>query len=721
MQATLDQALRRLGDTSDPLADFKLGFTERYGPSEVPFLEVLDEELGLWQVGVSLYLPQPDSPLLENIRLTQPSGRVSIPWGEREELFLRLIASAKGGACHQVTVDLEMLAPLVAEALPLPDAFSVGVVLIGSPESVAEGRALVYVQGFRGPSGAKVLGRFCHADPELHSHVERHLRAEEALSQGSIIAEVAYYPEGRIANVVLRPVLREYEIAYLGKSGAPSEAQIPVSDLLVSVIDDRVVLRSRRLDRPIIPSFTNAMGGSQSPAAYAFMERVASQGVCGSGGFSWYPFDRMKFLPRVVMGRIVLCPAQWTLSRADLEGLRQTSAEERFRAAAAALRQQRGLPRHVALVDRDARLPVDFDNVLSVEAFAHSVRHRQEVRVAELLASSEALCVTGPEGRFTHELVIPFIQERAPVSPPARRRAAVSTRHRFLPGSEWFYAKLYASASLLDRIICSVIPPLLEALRREGLLSCWFFVRYADPDWHLRLRLKGTTRSICSSAISLLEGIVQPMCENGLVQRLELGTYEPEVSRYGGPQGMELAEEIFEADSDAVLKILQSAPAQNAHRDWRWQLALCGTDQFLPDFGLSLEERHAFVRAVSDAYFHKLGGNPKLKRQLSEKFRSRRSEIEQLLDGASRPDHLAPGLAALRIRSARIAPVAEQVRLLSQTEQLKVPLGAWLRSALHMHANRLLRSPSRPEEMIIADLLRRSYESRIARRVKGRP
>ena len=34
------------------------------------------------------------------------------------------------------------------------------------------------LDGAAGPSGARLLGRFCHADPELHQWVEQHLRAE---------------------------------------------------------------------------------------------------------------------------------------------------------------------------------------------------------------------------------------------------------------------------------------------------------------------------------------------------------------------------------------------------------------------------------------------------------------------------------------------------------------------------------------------------------------
>src|SRR5204862_3362406 len=109
-----------------------------------------------------------------------------------------------------------------------------------------------------GPSGARLLGRFCHADDELRRLVRAHLAAEEAVRPDRVFAEVVHLPEGRGGNILSRPVLRGYEIPYLGRSGTPPSRQLPLSDLLVSVKDERIVLSSRRLGREVIPRLTTA-------------------------------------------------------------------------------------------------------------------------------------------------------------------------------------------------------------------------------------------------------------------------------------------------------------------------------------------------------------------------------------------------------------------------------------------------------------------------------
>src|SRR5262249_61048858 len=79
-------------------------------------------------------------------------------------------------------------------------------------------------------------GRFCPGDPGFHRQVEEPLRAEEALQPDAVFAEIVHLPEGRLGNILARPVLRAYEIPYLGRASVPPDRQIPVTDLRVSVV-----------------------------------------------------------------------------------------------------------------------------------------------------------------------------------------------------------------------------------------------------------------------------------------------------------------------------------------------------------------------------------------------------------------------------------------------------------------------------------------------------
>jgi thiopeptide-type bacteriocin biosynthesis protein len=108
-----------------------------------------------------------------------------------------------------------------------------------------------------------------------------------------------------------------------------------------------------------------------------------------------------------------------------------------------------------------------------------------------------------------------------------------------------------------------------------------------------------------------------------------------------------------------------------------------------------------------------------LRRQLGDRYRHERAALQALLDpGAGVEGVLAPGLAVLSRRSQRWAPVMSGLR--AAAEQSSRPLTELAVSLLHMHANRLLSSAHRAQEMVLYDYLTRLYESRMAQAQEGR-
>ncbi len=59
---------------------------------------------------------------------------------------------------------------------------------------------------------------------------------------------------------------------------------------------------------------------------------------------------------------------------------------------------------------RPHELPVDLDNARSVETFAQLLKDRPEARLDEIPSFDDTLPAHSPEGRFVHEIVIPFVR-----------------------------------------------------------------------------------------------------------------------------------------------------------------------------------------------------------------------------------------------------------------------------------------------------------------------
>ena len=59
----------------------------------------------------------------------------------------------------------------------------------------------------------------------------------------------------------------------------------------------------------------------------------------------------------------------------------------------------------------------------------------------------------------------------------------------FIPGSQWVYIKLYTGEKTADDILINVISLIIKKLQKKQYTEKWFFIRYSDPDFHLRIRL----------------------------------------------------------------------------------------------------------------------------------------------------------------------------------------------------------------------------------------
>ncbi len=679
------ELLRRLAPPRpDELSDFRRAFTARFGDThvtrEVPLAEALDDETGVGFGEASETVEA--SSLLEGLDLSPPPER-QVAWGAREAHLLGRLTEALAKGEQEIVLTEEDVERMAAEnPPPLPDAFAAMARLeAASDEAVARGDFRLFLHGAMGPSGARLLGRFCHADKDLADGVARHLRAEEALRPDAVFAEVVHLPEGRVGNILLRPASRAYEIPYLGRSGAPDERQVPLSDLLVSVRGDRVVLRSARLKREVLPRLTSAHNFGASTGVYRFLCALQAQGVASALGWDWGPLATSAFLPRVVYGRLVLARSQWRV---------EPAAVPRWR-------EERRLTRWVCLVEGDNELPIDLDDPPMVGTLLGG---REPVTLVEFFPAPDRLCAAGPSGRYPHEIVVPFVRRDAE---GARGQAApeapsLQVSRVFPPGSAWYSLKLYAGPLVVDQLVRDVIGPLAA----EAGADRWFFVRYADPHGHLRVRFHGARKDAIDAAVAAL-------VEGGRVWKVQIDTYEREIERYGGPAGIGPCEELFHLDSAAIVEMLRGL-GDDGRGDRRWRLALLAMDRMLDDLGLDLEGKRAVVRSPRDAMRREFRTGVEAVARVGAKYRAESKALGALLDGEGEAD----AREILDRRSRGAAPAVEALR------RAGVRVADLAPSLLHMHCNRLLRSAQTTHEMILHDFLYRRYEGLLARREGAR-
>lgn len=253
-------------------------------------------------------------------------------------------------------------------------------------------------------------------------------------------------------------------------------------------------------------------------------------------------------------------------------------------------------------------------------------------------------------------------------------------------GSEWLEVKLYTSQRLADRVLAELVLPVVAA----ATVDDWHFLRYADPRWHLRARLHGAPRVVLREVLPALREAAEDWLADGRIVDLQVGTYRREVGRYGGASGVVIAERMFTADSMCVAQLCAVIGAADDPEEARWRIAAVGISALVAD--LVPEQMPATLTAMRDDFLYRVGavGLTAHAAALAERF----ADVD--LDDAR---------AVVRERSARLAPLVEELRVLERAGRLARPIASMAPSFVHMFANRLLRGFALEQELVLYELL----------------
>lgn len=674
-----------------PLDRFRAAFEARYGTRWMPLLEVLDEESGLGFDGA----PSLDSALLEGLPFHAPAPPPG--FSSRDSFLLAQLPRWQGTLAWELE-DADVAALSDPDPQPFPASFAALAALAASDSAALDrGDFQFWMEQYSGPTAARWLGRFASGDPDLEAFLRRHLRNEEARRPEARFAEVVHVPEGRMGNVLARPALRDYEIPFLAVPGVgPGETVLP-SELQLTVRGGRVLLASARLGREIVPRLSSAHNFTRGPGVYRFLARLQDQDG-RAGGWSWGALAGQPFLPRVTRGRHVLSKARWRIEAKELKEASASGGGAWH--SIQTLRERHGWPRFVTLTEADNTLQVDLDQPLWVETLHHLVSGRPGFILTECFPAPDQALVTSPEGRFAHELVIPF-EGMAPPQPGALSLPSFAQPpaiRAYPPGSEWLYLKLYGGPASADRLLAG-LEPFLRSTEQQGLWDRWHFIRYQDPDPHLRLRFHGLPDRLTRDLLLRLHEHLGPCLAGGQLWKWQVDTFEPELERYGGPDGFALAEAWFFEDSQQTLARLMGGMTQEA----RWILGLHDVDATWAALGLSVPERKALARATRDGFRQEFGDTGETSARMGATFRTFRKTLE---GGFPLPSSSPPAAGFRGL--ARLRKAADQGLLREGLDRIAGSLA-------HMHLNRLLRASHREYEWVLMEFLARLYDSHLAR------
>jgi lantibiotic biosynthesis protein len=265
------------------------------------------------------------------------------------------------------------------------------------------------------------------------------------------------------------------------------------------------------------------------------------------------------------------------------------------------------------------------------------------------------------------------------------------------------FSLLHAPREQHERILADFVTPIARDLRDAPELHSLFFARYNVPSWQLRFRVLGQTDWIEGPVRERVEKDLQPLVASGGVEKAEFAQYDRELERYGGEEGIALAEKLFLHDSLACLDFLE-AERQGRLAKTRREFSLLLTERLLDLLQLDRDQRLAFYAygyqwtremgtwkdadlAVIEAKYQAL------KPGLQDLFTGEQAGDPALLWGGEEPARIA---ARCLEASRPIALAIRQGLAEGRIHQDPIQL-AW--SYAHMHCNRLGIDPT-PEALL---------------------
>ena len=280
----------------------------------------------------------------------------------------------------------------------------------------------------------------------------------------------------------------------------------------------------------------------------------------------------------------------------------------------------------------------------------------------------------------------------------------------------WLYYKLYAGPQIAEEFLTGPLAILIKDLIQKKLIRYWFFIRYIDPDYHLRIRLfpiNINSKDIISEKMDLL---TKPWTGKKIIWKIQNDIYKRETERYG-QLNMHNSEMLFYQDSEIIIHFLQ-LNRKLKNEEYRWVFSLFLLDLYFEAFNFNINRKYEVLRKLRNAYYKEFHVTRFLKSQIDQKYRNHKKQVEAVLSKIGIED--MPFGSLINEFKDRIFPVANKIITCYDKRKIKIPIDELVISYIHMSMNRLFRTRQRLHELIIYDFAFRYYESLIARKKHNR-
>ncbi|MEB0261813.1 lantibiotic dehydratase [Mucilaginibacter sp. 10I4] len=688
-QKQITDGLKALGILSRPaqplmLQQFIHDFKSRYDGQKIPLLQAIDPETGIGY-GPGIVLPL-ENELLHQVNFNEPQKtNISLEWTAVHCLLLKKWNSNPDNTDPILLTEADLLAIPANQTPSSPPTLAILFRVLDDA---------VFLETVGGVSATALIGRFTAWNKDIHNLSQQLASLEQLANPEVIFADIGQLSDTHADNISRRKHSYEYEIPINSVSTLPFDHQIPPADLWISVNGDELVLESNSLQKVIIPRLSSAYNYSRNQLAlFRILCDLQYQGLQGNYSFDLEQFfPGMPQYPRVVFKKTILCPAIWHLSEQDLKEFKLATTNEvghKFNL----IKEKLKLPSVIALSKFDQQLVFNTDKEEEVLFLVDCLKSMDQAILQEYFLPAQPTATTNDGKPLVSQFIAFLYKNEAvyPGNPTTDIIAKTKVKQEYILGSKWLYLKLYCNPATANDLLAKKLLPLLKKFDNEGLLS-WFFIRYRDSGYHIRLRLK-VKEEFIGPVLILLKKRLEGSVHYHLIREYQADTYRREMERYGADI-IDLVEGFFHGSSELVIRYVKISRLKSFKNSYH-SLALVSVTYLLNGFLPDINIRITFLEQMVQTFYSEFSNDKSLKIELDQKYREIKKEIAGLLPNQEYYEKikLMRWSDIFELKTNTILNVASGF-----TAKRKNQL---LADLIHMHLNRLFIDRQRNQELII--------------------
>jgi len=279
---------------------------------------------------------------------------------------------------------------------------------------------------------------------------------------------------------------------------------------------------------------------------------------------------------------------------------------------------------------------------------------------------------------------------------------------------KYLYYKLYSGVRTSDRLLTGLVHPFITKLFSESLINQWFYIRYSDPENHIRLRMMYENYSDLLKISEYFEQLSSPFLKYNQLWSVKLDNYSPEIDRYG-KNCITSAEMLFFHDSELAINFIKYNEYSYSS-DNLWMFAIFSINKFLEDFGYDLNSKSEIIEVMFSTFNAEFLPDRLLRKQIAVKYSKYSDLILKMIESPLKCKYPGKeGLRLVKIRSESQKELILSIRNSIGKGNQGISLNDIISDFIHMMMNRLFRSEQRKHEFVIYNFLSRYYRSKLAR------